>query len=130
MSKRTPDEIREDGSMDDDFAFYQTGVIYAIFQDNSFIGARRIIAETLRGYQNRIGALEAEIDALKNPPYRIVIEKDPSQRARDFPYRAVVMCGNHELPFDGDQWNTEAEARAEAQAFIDKLTAPFGAKGE
>ncbi len=78
----------------------------------------------------RIAALEAEVEALKNPPYRIVIEKDPSQRARDFPYHAVVMCGDHELPFDGDQWNTESEARAEAQQFIDKLPAPFGAKGK
>lgn len=81
----------------------------------------------------RIAALETEIAALKNPPYRIVFNLDGwwiDGKFYPLKYQAEVMCGDHQLPFEGDWWDTEDAARAEAQQFIDKLTAPFGAKGE
>ncbi len=109
-------EVRYTGNKDDDYAA-------------GFTSASKGILPVLEYAATRIAALETEIEALKNPPYRIVIEKDPLQRdGLDFPYRAVVMCGDHELPFDGDWHKTEAEAKAEAQTFIDKLTPPFERK--
>ncbi len=80
----------------------------------------------------RIAALEAEVEALKNPPYRVTVELDryPEYSNSDILYRATVLLGNDPLPFEMDWHDAEAEARAEAGKIIDKLTAPFAPKGE
>ncbi len=46
-----------------------------------------------------------------------------------YPWQATVMRGDAEL-YVSDWYVTEEDARAEAQQFIDKLTAPFAPKGK
>ncbi len=82
--------------------------------------------EEIQRQRARITELEAQLDALRNPPYRIVIGDDYDYESTSpTDYQASVWREDYKIPVEFEWHSTADAARAEAQDFIDKLTAPF-----
>ncbi len=75
----------------------------------------------------RITDLEAQLEAIKNPPYRIITDIILLGNLVGNDCGWSVLRGNE---FVMEQWgyDTEAEAREAAEQFIARLTAPFKSK--
>lgn len=84
------------------------------------------ITRTFEGLRARITDLEAQLAALRTP-YMLIVDEDHSWGFSDWFWE--VRYGTNSLWRMGG-YEFEYEARAVGKAFFDKLTAPFGAKGE
>ncbi len=76
---------------------------------------------------NRIADLEAQLEAIKNPPYRILTNVESLGDFVGNDCGWSVLRGNE---FVMEQWgyDTEAEAQEAAEQFLARLTAPFKSK--
>lgn len=85
------------------------------------------LAYAKRELYKHIADLEAQLDALRTPPYTLIINRD--EFLGDVSWSWQVVRGELQIAYQGD-YAYEYEARAVGKVFLDKLTAPFGAKGE